>query len=96
MAIWRRKLPIPITLRAQFGDAIRIRKAELEDKEMVIRIDEYGRSRRLRRVANQVTVCQPPRLHHGLISCPRTLSLKRSGFVGLAKPRRQRLAHLLR
>jgi hypothetical protein len=40
MAIWRRKLTIPISLRAHFGDAIRERKEELQREEMVIRIDE--------------------------------------------------------
>jgi hypothetical protein len=40
MAIWRRKLTIPFNLRAHFGDAIRKRKAEMQTKDMVIRIDE--------------------------------------------------------
>jgi hypothetical protein len=45
MAIWRRKLNIPITLRAQYGEVIQQRMAELQKVNMVIRIDEYGVTR---------------------------------------------------
>ena len=42
MAIWRRKLNIPVFLRAQYGEAIQQRLAELQKVDMVIRIDEYA------------------------------------------------------
>jgi hypothetical protein len=41
MAIWRRKLTIPVTLRAQYGEALKQKKAERQNKEMVIRVDEW-------------------------------------------------------
>lgn len=41
MAIWRRKLVVPTSLRLRYGDAIRQKKDEIEQREMVIRIDEH-------------------------------------------------------
>jgi len=40
MAIWRRKLSIPVSLRTQLGDALREKSNEIRERGMVIRIDD--------------------------------------------------------
>jgi hypothetical protein len=40
MAIWRRKITIPTSIRLSQGENIRQRKEEIAQRKMVIRIDE--------------------------------------------------------
>jgi len=40
MAIWRRKITIPHSIRVAYGEALRNKKAELAQKKMVIRVDD--------------------------------------------------------